>query len=203
MDRGPLQQKVQGIPLNKLLNHQILPVSLRRLVDYRQVAAGAVQQLPVDLPIAGETAENELPTALPVPDELHAAPGTLLQKADHLKLGPQLFVQPRVNDDHPKFQTLCGRHIVSGGGAGYNNYIIPIFWPKVKGVDRYAGEIHPGPGETTEPETPGSSGFVIENSALKSATDRRACGHPRRRQGGGGRGLPVSVSSCLMVAISP
>ena len=76
--QGVFQQKVQGVPLNKLLNHQIFPILLRHLVDHRQVAAGAVQQLPVDLPVAGKTAENELPAALPVPDELHAAPGALL-----------------------------------------------------------------------------------------------------------------------------
>ena len=54
-------------------------------------AAGAVRQLPGDLPVAGEAAEDGLPAALLVPDELHAAPGTLLQQAELLKFQIQSF----------------------------------------------------------------------------------------------------------------
>ena len=70
--------------------------------DQGQTGTGAVQQLPVDLSIAGEAAEDKLLSGAPVTDQPHAAPGALLQKADILKFGPQLFGQPGIHDDHPK-----------------------------------------------------------------------------------------------------
>ena len=94
----PFQQKVQGVPLDVFLNDDILTVPLRRLIDQGQVAAGTVQQFPVDLSVAGKTAENETPPALPVPDQPHTAPGTLLQHAEGLILLLQARQKPAVHD---------------------------------------------------------------------------------------------------------
>ena len=85
-EQGLLQKETEGIPLDVLLNDQILLPCRRRLVDQGQVPAGAGQQPLVDLPAAGEAAENEAPAGGAVADQLHAAPGALLQQTEGVVL---------------------------------------------------------------------------------------------------------------------
>ena len=73
--QGVLEQKVQDVPLDVLLNDDILSIPLRRLIDQGQAAAGAARQLPVDRAIFGEAAEDELLAAFPAADQAHAALG--------------------------------------------------------------------------------------------------------------------------------
>ena len=90
-EQGVRQQKVQGVPLDKLLNDQILSLPFCGLVDQRQVGAGAAQQPAVYLSVPLKAAEDKQLSRGIVPDQPHAAPGAFLRKPDLLKFAPQLF----------------------------------------------------------------------------------------------------------------
>lgn len=82
---GVLEQKAQSIPLDELLQHQIVPILLGNFVNDGQVGTGVLQQTGIDLCIAGKTAENvKLPRGF-VPDGPHTAPGTFFDQPDGLK----------------------------------------------------------------------------------------------------------------------
>lgn len=80
-----LEQKAQSIPLDELLQHQVVPILLGNFVNDGQVGTGILQQTGIDLCVAGKTAENvKLPRGF-VPDGLHTAPGTFFDQPDGLK----------------------------------------------------------------------------------------------------------------------
>ena len=78
------QKKAQGIPLDKLLQHQIVHLPHRHLIHRGQVGAGDLQQLLIDLRVPCEPPEDELPPGGLMADGAHAAPGTLLEQGNFL-----------------------------------------------------------------------------------------------------------------------
>ena len=81
-----LQQKSQGIPLNKFLQHQVFPVFLCHLVYGGQIWAGIVQKFPVNFRISGKVVQNKFLSCGLMLDQAYAAPGTLLHYPDLLIL---------------------------------------------------------------------------------------------------------------------
>ena len=103
-EQGPLQQKPQSVALYVLLQHQIVRLVYRHLVYGGQVGTGVVQQLLIDLRIAGKLAQDELFSGGFVADQADAAPGALFQRVHQFKLCVQRVGKPSVN--HGVLQNL-------------------------------------------------------------------------------------------------
>lgn len=98
---GNSQKRIQGISLNKFLQHQDLAILLRRLQNFREVPAGIAHELSVDLSAAKEAVKNEKPSRLFVTEEKRAAPRILLQGADLFKFLRNDAGEPSVNKRPP------------------------------------------------------------------------------------------------------
>ena len=115
-EQGALQQIPQIVPLDVLLQHQVLLPLGGHLIHRRKIPAGTVQQPPVDLGIAGEAAQDEPLAAGLVPQQMHAAPRASLQQPFFPERLLQSGQQPLVHLHSPltkKADTLCSQHIVS------------------------------------------------------------------------------------------
>ena len=112
-EQGVLEEKVQRVPLDVLLQDQMLLPLGGHLQGDREVGAGVMEQLLVDLGIAGKMPQHKRFSVCPVPDQVYAAPVALLHPPDRLIFCLQNFQQPGIDKNpSPKSKTRCSEHIV-------------------------------------------------------------------------------------------
>ena len=88
-------------PLDILLQNQVLLPLGGHLQGDREMGAGVMEQLLIDLGIAGKMPQHKGFSVCPVPDQVYAAPVTLLHPANQFVFCLQNFQQPGVNRNPP------------------------------------------------------------------------------------------------------
>ena len=77
-EQGVLEQKVQRVPLDVLLQNQVLLSPGGHLQGDREVGASVLEQLLIYLGISSKVPQHKRFSVCPAPDQIYAAPVALL-----------------------------------------------------------------------------------------------------------------------------